>query len=245
MSRLVSVALLLIAVSLVVAVGCSKPADTGASPPAPAKTADAKPPVTPPPPAKTESAPKTESSAKPEAAASTTPTAPLSAYAWTETPTLAGIPGGPVKGVLNGKPFEPKAVVMDVDKGDKLRRIVFSAKEMSGNSDTLSGVAQVVITTTQDLAPGTKFEVKMGFPHDEGTIFYCHYDGPNPPISVNSPWACALSIDSGEKKPYDPKGEMVQIAGTYKGKIHLCFNDNKKTYIAGDFEAKIRYFGAP
>jgi hypothetical protein len=240
-NRLVPLVLVLLCAALVLALGCSKPPDAASTaptgptkaPPTAAKAPSA-------PPAKTESGPKASTTES----APATPPAALSAYAWTETPTLAGIPKGTVKGALYGKPFEAKTVVMDVQKGNKLRQLVFCAREMTGNSDTLAGTEQVVITTTKDFAPGYKIEAKMGFPHDEGTIFYA-VPGEKGPTSVNSPWACALQIDSGEKKPYDAKGEMVQIAGTYKGKIHLCFKDDHKSYIAGDFEAKIRYFGAP
>lgn len=241
MKRLVPLVLFLLCVALVLALGCSKPPDAAST--TSSVTAKAPPPTAKPPasaPAKTESAPKDKATESVPA----TPPAALSAYAWTETPMLASIPGGAVKGALYGKPFEAKTVVMDVQKGNKLRQLVFCAREMTGNSDTLAGTEQVVITTTKDFAPGYKIEAKMGFPHDEGTIFYA-VPGEKGPTSVNSPWACALVIDSGEKKPYDAKGEMVQIAGTYKGKIHLCFKDDHKSYIAGDFEAKIRYFGAP
>ncbi len=179
-----------------------------------------------------------ESAAKPSA-----PAAPLSDYAWTETPLLSNIPAGPAKGAVNGKLFEPKSVVMDVRLG-KVNTIEFSDKAMESDSDLLTNDTQVVVTTVADLAQGYKMETGMGFPHDEGTIFYA-YDKEGTPVSVNCPWACALVIDSFDKKPYDSAGPSVQIAGVCKGKIHLCFNDDEKSYIAGDFEAKIRYFGAP
>jgi len=236
-SRFIAVIVLGLAVSLVLASGCSRPQGTTSPPRVPPVGKAAAPAV-----------PQTESPAPAPSAESATksasaPAPELSAYAWTETPLLSQIPAGPVKGALHGKLFEPKSVVMDVKLG-KLRMIEFSDKAMESDSDTLSSDTQVVVTTTEDLAPGYKIETAMGLPHKEGTIFYSYMDGTTP-ASMNSPWACALTIESGEKKPYSASGPTVQVAGTYKGKIHLCFNDDFKSYIAGEFEAKIRYFGAP
>jgi len=236
-SRFIAVIVLGSAVGLVLASGCSKPPETAVSPGTPAVSKAARPataPAEPPP-----SASATESTA----ASAAGPAPELSAYAWTETPLLSKIPTGAVKGAVHGKLFEPKSVVMDVKQG-KLRMIEFSDKAMASDSDTLSSDTQVVVTTTQDLAPGYKIETAMGLPHKEGTMLYGYMDGATP-SSVNSPWACALTIESGEKKPYSTSGPTVQVAGTYKGKIHLCFKDDFKTYIAGEFEAKIRYFGPP
>ncbi len=228
--------------ALAIALGCSKPADEA---PAPTGTPVAKaPPTSPPvvesaePVAKVESGESAESAAKPP-----TPPAPLSDYAWTETPLLSNIPVGPVKGAVNGKLFEPKSVVMDVRLG-KVNTIVFSDKALESDSDLLTGDTEVVVTTVADLAKDYTMETGMGFPQDEGTIFY-DYPGDNGPSTVNCPWACALIIDAFDKKPFDTAGPSVQVAGTCKGKIHLCFNDDEKSYIAGEFEAKIRYFGKP
>ncbi|MEI6503515.1 MAG: hypothetical protein WCP21_21085 [Armatimonadota bacterium] len=180
-------------------------------------------PTPPPAPAKASSTPATQGS--PAAAAE---------FKWTNVPTVAAIPAGAVKGLINGKPFEAKTVrLKQSDKSPSLEISDMAVDEPSG-------------MTTGDTAAELDFPLPVGKPGEyvkdvktektfdkEHAYFYYPQGGDKGPMSVNPSWGAALKIDSwtSEKDPKDP-----DVLGKVKGKVLIVFDDEKKSWVAGDFE---------
>jgi len=221
-------------------VGCKRaPEPSGPSPLPSATKAPPAPSPEPAKPAGTES----EQTSAPEAKAAAS--APTGSPAWTETPSLDKVPPAGVKGVINGKPFEAKSVVLDCQSG-KFTKIEFSDKRMESDSDLLTDDTEVNVTLPSEAKADLKLDKKMGDTAPGESHVYYKYPLPDgTPSSMNCPWACALVLDTCERKPYDPAGKWAQMAGTCKGKILICFNDDVNSWIAGTFEGKLRYFGVP
>lgn len=175
-------------------------------------------------------------SAPPTAAAPAPAPAPAAAgeFKWTDAPTVAAIPAGAVKGMINGKPFEAKTVrVKQGDKSPSLEICDMAVDEPSG-------------MVTGDTSAELDFPLAVGEPGEyvkdvkaektfdkEHAYFYYPQGGDKGPMSVNPSWGAALKIDSwtSEKDPKDP-----DVLGKVKGKILIVFDDEKKSWVGGDFE---------
>jgi len=232
---------LLVAVAVAcLLVGCKPaPGPSGPSPLPPATKAAT------PPPAESAKLATAESETKAAPEAKAAPPASTGPSAWTETPSLDKVPSDGVKGVLNGKPFEAKSVILDC-QGGKFTRIEFSDKKMEGDSDLLTEDTEVGVTLPSEATAGLKLDKKMGdAAPGESHAYYKYPLADGTPSSVNCPWACALVLDACERKPYDPAGKWAQTAGTCRGRILICFKDDVNSWIAGTFEGKLRYFGQP
>jgi hypothetical protein len=195
---------------------------------------------------------KAEPSSTSGKAAPATPAAPTT-FAWTDKPTLDLIPGTPVKGELNGAPYEAKTVLIEMDTDNRLRRITVSDKALESDTDLLVEDNEFSIEFPSEIKAGTTFTKALRDPDNEADAWYCYQQKDGTPMSVNGDWAAAVSVDSGSDKGYDAKGDMVQVTGSFSGRLALCFEwtdfDTKKVtrnWVAGTFEnAKVRYWGAP
>jgi hypothetical protein len=166
--------------------------------------------------------------------ASARPAAPAGAFTWSASPTVAMIPAGPVKGTINGKSFEAKMV--RVKKGDKSPSLEIVDKA----ADTPTGMVTGDTSAELDfpLPPGKPGEyvkdVKSEKNFDkEHAYYYYPQGGDKGPMSVNPSWGAALKIDSwtSEKDPKD-----AAVLGKVKGKVLIVFDDEKKSWVGGDFE---------
>ncbi|MHB8997241.1 MAG: hypothetical protein ACYC63_18500 [Armatimonadota bacterium] len=201
----VPVLLLTLALSVLLVSGCPKPAEPVA-PPAP------------------------DAQAPPAA-----PADPAAAFEWTETPTVDAIPAGPVKGTINGEPFEAKMVrVKQGDKSPSIEIIDMAPDKPSG-------------MVTGDTAAELDFPLPPGKPGEyvkdvkseknfdkEHAYYYYPQGGDKGPMSVNPDWGAALVITewTTEKDPADEN-----VLGKVKGKVLIVFDDEKKSWVGGDFEA--------
>lgn len=205
-----AVLLAVLALSLVIVAGCpQKPPETTTT-------------VTPPP-------PPPPAEAKPA-----TETAAPSAFKWTEKPALADIPAGTIKGMLNGKPFEAKTVrIKKTDEGMRLE-IVDQAGEKATDMFTGETSADLYFA---DIAEGKSGELVLGIPDkkaDKQDATYMYPQGGDKgPMTENPDWGCALQITDFkmEKDPQDDK-----VLGHVKGKVAIVFNDDAKSWVAGDLD---------
>lgn len=223
-----AVLLLIAAIAVVGLIGCKQEAPEADTPPVVGKQVKAPAPTPEPPPKLT--------------------------FEWTENPTLDSVPDTPLAGVLNDKPFEANTIFITEDYDGNLRDIEISNLVLENDDDLLIDDDGVNISLATDVAPG--LEVVKGMEDDfEGHVYY-YYEQPNDggPMSVNTPYGFALVLEKGESGEYDPDGEFTQITGSYTGKLAVCFDDadfsdeeplSEDSYIAGTFEAKVRYWGPP
>jgi len=161
-------------------------------------------------------------------------TAPAGEFKWTNTPTESVIPAGPVKGMINGKPFDAKTV--RIKQGEKSPSIEISDKAADKPGGMLTGDTSAELDFP--LAPGKAgqyiSDVKAEKTFDkEHAYYYYPQGGDKGPMSVNPSWGAALKIDSwtSEKDPSDPS-----VLGKVKGKVLIVFDDEKKSWVGGDFE---------
>lgn len=202
------------------------------------------PPVPQPPPA---AAPPTAESATPSAPApavvNPTPPTPAAkaaapgeatrageAFRWTDKPTLAGIPEGPIVGELKGRPFRAQAVRLQREEDGLL--LTISNLKPSNPSGPLSKNTAVELTFS--LPEGKPGELVL----EQETVkirpnhAYYHYPSDTGPVSVNCPYAVALKITSWTLQT-DPAN--ADILGEVSGRIAICFNDDARSWVAGAF----------
>ena len=181
---------------------------------------------------------KTESTVappvQPPPPAANAPAAPAGEFAWTGAPTVAMIPSGPVKGMINGKAFEAKTV--RIKQGDKSPSIEISDMAVEEPSGMLSGDTGAELDFPLPAGKPGEYarDVKTEKTFDkEHAYYYYPQGGDKGPMSVNPSWGAALKIDSwtSEKDPKDP-----DVLGKVKGKVVIVFDDEKKSWVAGDFD---------
>jgi hypothetical protein len=184
----------------------------------------------------TDTTPPASPPAEPATAPTEAPAAPTSEFAWTDTPTLDGVPDAPVRGMINGKAFTANTI--RIEKGDDGQ----STLEVSDATlEDPTGIA------TDDTGVDLDFTLPEGQAGDmvktvaDEKVFekehaYYHYPqgGDKGPMSVNVGWGCALKIDAWDMTP-DPANE--RILGKVTGKVAIVFDDDPKSWVAGTFEA--------
>ncbi len=207
-SRIVVLGILLVvlALSLAVIPGC------------PHKPVDTPPVVMPPPPPPPE------------------PTAVSSTFKWTEEPALADIPSGPLLGMVNGKPFEAKTVRLEKKDDSYVLQIYDKAPDKP--SGRVSDKTAIELTVTTQLTEGKPGEIILAIPDEKDfdsirSYYYYPQGDDKGPMSMNQPWGCALKVDEWtiEKDPADDS-----VLGRVKGQVALVFDDEAKSWVAGDFD---------
>lgn len=176
---------------------------------------------------------------EPEAPAAARP----AAFAFTDNPTAAMIPDYPAKGEANGKPIVIRSVLFT--PGYDVWTLRLAEKEF-GPEDLFMDTQEIVI----DL-PGTpgvgEFTRKLEY--GKGYFQIAKVDAPTETTSWNGDNAWVLQITKWDAKPYNPKGSMVQIAGTASGYVAVVYkagSDFKNSWVAGRFDgAVVRYWGEP
>ncbi|MBD3175719.1 MAG: hypothetical protein GF320_11100 [Armatimonadia bacterium] len=171
-----------------------------------------------------------------------------------EKPTLADIPDGPMRGVIHGQPVEIQSVFIEPDIDDKGWSFTFSSAAAEGPTDIIDLEREVNLDIDQAPAPGYTFTkgLEDGVEFEDFHAYYVYPQADGSPYSINSPWSCAIEIESAEIAPYDPGGDTFQAAGTVKGRALICSRHEgfetgavTLTYVGGEFEAIARYMGAP
>ncbi|NLO74026.1 MAG: hypothetical protein GX100_07995 [candidate division WS1 bacterium] len=217
--RLLYVASVLLALSLLlVATGCPGPkpaeelspeAPLGASPGPPAPEA-------------------------PEPAATAEEAPPPDSFAWTDSPSLASIPGGAITGQINGKPFTAKLV--RVKQEDKTFALEIVDKSADKPTDAVSGATGVQLTFSLPEGKPGELVLPVAATKESGkqhAYYWYPQGGDKGPMSVNCPWGCALQITEWTKGT-DPQDEYV--VGQVKGKVAVVFDDEAKSWVAGTFD---------
>jgi len=175
-------------------------------------------------------------------------------FEWTENPSVAMVPDLPLKGVLNGNPFEAKSVLITTNIERKLCHVSIRDEALASDTALLMGGTGVDIDLPSAAHVGQIVVKSMDQDGDGGACYYYQEHGGGAPLRVDAPWAVALSIGEGDAGTYDPNGEVVQVTGHFRGKLAICFDDRdpesdhplpEPSWLAGTFDAKVQYREAP
>lgn len=147
-----------------------------------------------------------------------------SKFEWKEIVSVNEIPEFNVKGFINGKQIEIVYINFEKWRGNGDNVINFGTRSPEQICGAVSNDSAFhLMRPSRDFTEG-EF-IKENFTKDvDGYVADFHvYEGQESK-KLSVPWNCALVLDEiGEK--------------TVKGKIAMCFKDEKKSWLAGKFEA--------
>jgi hypothetical protein len=148
-------------------------------------------------------------------------------FNWKDNLGISDVPDFPVKGYLNGQEVRLSYVVFEKWRGSNDNVLNFSVtkpEQPCGFIENYSGFQFLnkggVISQGEWVKP--KFESELGS-HD---AYYKYTSADGNSFRSVAAWNCALKIESITDK-------------SVTGKIALCFDDDKKSWIAGRFEAAV------
>lgn len=163
-------------------------------------------------------------------------------FEWTAEPTIDMIPSGPIRGEMNGSPFEAKTVRIEKDDDGTFELTISNTAvegedptEMITGDDawqlTFSGAEGQTGEWTWTLDEEKEFE-------QEHVYYWYQQEDDAGPMSINYSWAGALQIDEWTMQEPDPNADTFStILGNVTGKIALVMDDDEKSWVAGEFDA--------
>ncbi len=146
-------------------------------------------------------------------------------FNWKDNLSVLDIPDFELKGNLNGKDVRFPYVVFEKWRGSNDNVLNFStvkAEQNCGYIENYQGFQ--LINKANPIEKGEY--VKGKFTDDAKTYqsFFRYIDKDGTSFKSDANWDCALKIESTS-------------SNTVSGKVAICFNDEKKSWIAGRFEA--------
>lgn len=147
-------------------------------------------------------------------------------FKWSESISKDNLPDFPVKGFINGK--EVKIIYINFEhwRGSGDNVLNFSTANPTQRCGFVENDSAFHLTKLSgDFTKGVF--VKETFDKSiDGYIADFHTFGEDGPKKISVPWNCALDITEINDK-------------VVKGKIAICFKDDKKSWLAGSFEATV------
>lgn len=148
-------------------------------------------------------------------------------FNWKDKLSITDIPEFEIKGSLNGKGVRFPYIVFEKWRGSNDNVLNFSvvkAEQQCGYIENYQGFQ--FINKGNPIVKGEY--VKAGFGGDlksyQSFFRYINSDGTS--FKSDAEWNCALSIDKVTDK-------------LVNGKLAICFNDERESWIAGKFEAVV------
>ena len=151
---------------------------------------------------------------------------PSGEFTWRETISVKDIPNTPIKGKIDGKDFIPSYIVFEKWRGSNDNVFVFSSKSPQNKCGFIENDNGFHLTKL-----GAEFKegefVKDSFIKNlEGYSSDYHITENEDMKKITVGWNAALLIT-------EINDDVI------KGKIAMCFKDDKKSWIAGSFEAPV------
>lgn len=143
-------------------------------------------------------------------------------FGWKDNISTGDIPDFPVKGMIEGKEVQFGYINFEKWRGANDNVINFSAAKPEQNCGFIEGFTGFTLINKGSAISQGEW-VKAKFSDDPKTYQAFFKQGEQ---KSTDQWNCALVIESITDK-------------TAKGKIALFFNDEKKSWVAGKFEAAI------
>lgn len=145
-------------------------------------------------------------------------------FVWKESITVKDIPDAPLKGKIDGKDFNPIYIVFEKWRGSNDNVLAFSDKAPKNKCGFIENYNGYQLTKI-----GSEFKVgefvKDSFVKSlEGYSADFHVTENDDMRKINASWNASLLIT-------EINDDVV------KGRIAMCFKDEKKSWIAGRFEA--------
>ena len=167
-------------------------------------------------------------------------------FNYTENPTLAMIPDKPAQGEFNGQAFEVKTVIFQPGYDGKWELLLMK-KKMEDPTDVMREGQYFNLGLNAKPGSGVVMTHKMEF--GGGLCQIKKIDNPEETTSWNSDNAWVLEITQWDVKPWDPEGDIFQVAGTASGRVAVCYKGTcgfADSWVAGTFSgAIVRYMGEP
>lgn len=146
-------------------------------------------------------------------------------FSWKEKLEISDIPDFELKGNLNGKEVRFPYIVFEIWRGSKDNVLNFSlekAGQKCGYIENYQGFQ--LISKGGPISKGEFLKSKFGDDSKNYMSFYRFINPDGTTYKSDVEWNCALHIENLTDK-------------IVNGKISVCFNDEKKSWIAGKFEA--------
>lgn len=147
-----------------------------------------------------------------------------STFVWKDKLTVNDIPEFDVKGYINGKEVQILYVNFEKWRGNGDNVINFGTKLPEQNCGAVNNDSAFhIMRPSRDFAQG-EF-LKESFTKDvDGYVADFHVFEGQESRKISVPWNCALVLDEISER-------------TVKGRIAMCFKDDKNSWVAGKFEA--------
>jgi len=146
-------------------------------------------------------------------------------FNWKENLVISDIPDFELKGNLNGKEVRFPYVVFELWRGSKDNVLNFSLEKAEQNCGYIENYQGFqLISKLSPMNKGDFLKSKFGDDSKNYQSFFRYINSDGTSYKSDVEWNCALNIESLSDK-------------IVNGKIVICFNDEKKSWIAGKFEA--------
>lgn len=145
-------------------------------------------------------------------------------FTWKSELKITDIPDVPIRGFIEGIEIRPDYINLEQWRGSGDNVLNFGDVKPKNNCGYIeSDNSFHLIHKAGDIKTGEL--LKASFEQNlDGYVAYYNKSGELQNSKTSMPWNCALVITSMDEK-------------TVKGKIAICFKDDKKSWIAGSFEA--------
>ncbi len=161
------------------------------------------------------------------------PAAPPAApppFGWSAFPAMESIPAKPLEGSLQGKPFKPAKVVLELKDGKPFRLRFIATEDIdSAQAGDLIEAVYMPDSSATGAGPWTK---QLDKDPGSASAYYRYVNASEDVATMQSAWAAALSIDGGLS--------AATAGGKVKGKALFCFGDDAQSFFGGEFEAEVR-----
>ncbi len=168
-------------------------------------------------------------------------------FEYSETPTVAIIPNGPVTGSLAGKAFTPGMIYFTPGMEKWAVRLIEKFPESPTDAGFGDDGMMLDIEFGLDPAQGKTFTKTNDY--NDGIVSYYKTDGTIDSWSGKNSFA--IEITEWEAVPFDASGESeFYVAGKASGYLAVCFEtdgeDVPDSWAAGSFkDVPVLYQGAP
>lgn len=147
-------------------------------------------------------------------------------FGWRENVSVKDIPDYPLKGKIDGKDFAPAYMVFEKWRGSNDNVLVFSDKTPKNKCGFLENDNGFQITKLGAEFKEGDFLKESFLKNAEGYVADFHVTENEDMRKITAGWNAAIVITEMDDN-------------FVKGKIAMCFKDEKKSWIAGRFEAAV------
>jgi hypothetical protein len=147
-------------------------------------------------------------------------------FTWKDNLALSDIPDSPVKGILNGKEITFYYINFEKWRGSHDNVLSFSVNKPEQPCGFIENFKGFQLINKGNAIQGEYIKAKFDNESASYSAYFKYNATDGSPVKSNAPWNCALKIDNINDK-------------IVSGRIAISFNDDKKSWVAGKFEASI------